>query len=205
MDILMLSALEIILAVALIVLTIYLLKSLIAMWKIRWKSGAVPSKEEINNERVIDLANMLQGKTDKETLTNILEWEQRNMHFWIERHPTPLLLNAVIGCLFASIILTLSYSDIQGIGRLFIAGLIAMLVTIVAMSLLNISYGKRLPLSKFLDAIRPSISIENIIVHRLGVCRDYAKLTACLLSRLYPNTDIYYAHTSDHVAVGIVT
>jgi predicted transglutaminase-like protease len=37
---------------------------------------------------------------------------------------------------------------------------------------------------------------------RLG---DYAKLTACLLLNIDHDSEIYFAHTSNHVAVGIIS
>ena len=38
----------------------------------------------------------------------------------------------------------------------------------------------------------PSISMNFLLENKLGVCRDYAKLTACLLLNIYPNAEIYF-------------
>jgi predicted transglutaminase-like protease len=38
---------------------------------------------------------------------------------------------------------------------------------------------------------------------KLGICRDYAKLTACILRNIYHDSDIYFLHSSAHVATGI--
>jgi predicted transglutaminase-like protease len=43
-----------------------------------------------------------------------------------------------------------------------------------------------------------------LLKNKLGVCRDYAKLTACLLSNIYRDKEIYFASTSTHVATGIM-
>jgi hypothetical protein len=46
---------------------------------------AVPALEDINNESVKRLAERLKGRSDKETLTNILEWQEKNIQFWADR------------------------------------------------------------------------------------------------------------------------
>lgn len=45
----------------------------------------LPKKEEIEDKEIQLLAKKLKGKNDAETLTNILEWEDRNLTFWYER------------------------------------------------------------------------------------------------------------------------
>lgn len=45
----------------------------------------LPSKEDIENKDIKKLANRLKGKDDKETLTNVLEWQERNVQPWIDR------------------------------------------------------------------------------------------------------------------------
>lgn len=49
--------------------------------------GHCPTAEEIKNEKVKSLADRLEEESDKETLTNVLEWQERNLSFWHERHP----------------------------------------------------------------------------------------------------------------------
>jgi len=46
---------------------------------------AVPVLEDINNESVKRLAERLKGRSDKETLTNILEWQEKNILYWADR------------------------------------------------------------------------------------------------------------------------
>jgi len=48
-----------------------------------------------------------------------------------------------------------------------------------------------------------SISIDFLIENKLGICRDYAKLTACLLYNIYTNQSIFFPQSSNHVAAGI--
>lgn len=46
-----------------------------------WK-GYCPTPEEIANNRIKELANRLKSTSDKETLTNILDWQNRNLSHW---------------------------------------------------------------------------------------------------------------------------
>ena len=198
-----------IISIALTVLIIFLFVKLLRSNGQAWTRGAVPTSEEIASDKVRDLAYRLEGELDKETLTNILEWQHRNMKFWLERYPMPLILGAsLIGLVVSFVVpyvLLVYRSNIWSIGSFFVLGFGVVLITAIAITLLYICYGRRLPLGQFWNTIRPSVVIDEIIENRLGVCRDYAKLTACLLLKLYPKSDIYYAHTSNHLAVGIVS
>jgi predicted transglutaminase-like protease len=194
--------------------------------------GYCPSSEEINNARVRSLANRLKAETYEETLTNILEWQERNLTFWTERQPIlPLLgyiyVAFVVGAITASILFEISVfvliaSNIQSAIVLWfiqtalwllqntswiIAILTACTVTILS-TMISILHSNRKfrwrEIPKGLKNIfKPSISIDFLLEKKLGVCRDYAKLTACLLSNIYPNAQIYFASAPAHVATGI--
>jgi len=45
----------------------------------------LPTSEDMENEELKSLANRLKGDSNKETLTNILEWEERNVIGWADR------------------------------------------------------------------------------------------------------------------------
>jgi len=45
----------------------------------------LPALEDIGNIEVKRLAKKLRGQSDKETLTNVLEWLERNVQYWPER------------------------------------------------------------------------------------------------------------------------
>jgi predicted transglutaminase-like protease len=190
------------------VLLIFLVVRLLRSKGQNWIRGAVPTSEEIASDKVKDLASRLEGKSDKETLTNILEWQHRNMKFWLERYPMPLIMGAsLIGLVVSFVVPYICFVyglNVLLIASFFVLGFGVVLITSIATSLMYICYGRRLPLSQFWNTIRLSVPIDDVIENRLGVCRDYAKLNACLLSKLYPKSDIYFAHTSNHVAVGIV-
>jgi predicted transglutaminase-like protease len=197
------------LSIALTVLIIVLFVKLLGSKGQTWTRGAVPTSEEIFSDKVKDLAHRLKGESDKETLTNIVEWQHRNMKFWLERYPMPLIMGAsLIGLIISFVvpqILIVLGLNVWWIGSFFVLGFGVFLMACVAITLMYICYGRRLSLSQFWNIFRPSVRIDDIIENRLGVCRDYAKLTACLLSNLYSESDIYFAHTSNHVAVGLVS
>ncbi|MEM0202521.1 MAG: transglutaminase-like domain-containing protein [Archaeoglobaceae archaeon] len=48
-------------------------------------STATPRKEDINNEDIKNLAMRLKGRSDSETLNNVLEWQEKNITYWVER------------------------------------------------------------------------------------------------------------------------
>jgi hypothetical protein len=39
-----------------------------------------------------------------------------------------------------------------------------------------------------------SISTNFFLKNKLGVCKDYAKLTACLLFKIYPDAELHFVH-----------
>jgi len=45
----------------------------------------LPSKEDIENKEAKELSKRLMGNSHKETLTNIMEWQERNIQYWHER------------------------------------------------------------------------------------------------------------------------
>jgi len=49
------------------------------------KKPFLPTLKDIENEELKNLANMLKGDSDKETLTNLLEWQDRNVLGWTDR------------------------------------------------------------------------------------------------------------------------
>lgn len=51
---------------------------------------------DMENPELRKLADRLKGDTEKETLTNILEWQDRNIKFWWERWPFDLSLTILI-------------------------------------------------------------------------------------------------------------
>ena len=68
-----------------------------------------PTLEDIENEDLKKLANRLKGDSNKETLTNILEWQQKNIPYWMERGilEIPLLFLSLIYYFLCTVVGTL--------------------------------------------------------------------------------------------------
>jgi predicted transglutaminase-like protease len=76
------------------------------------KKQFCPTLQDLENEELRELAKKLEGDSEKKTLTNILEWQHKNINYWIERGildvlwimltPIYLLLSSVVA-LFISI------------------------------------------------------------------------------------------------------
>ena len=60
------------------------------------KSQFLPTSKDIESDELKDLSKKLKGDSEKATLTNILEWQDRNIQFWWERWPFDLLLKILI-------------------------------------------------------------------------------------------------------------
>ena len=173
------------------------------------KRPFLPTPKDIENDELKKLAKRLKGDSEKETLTNILEWQDRNIPPWWERWPlVPIFLILIL-----VLITLLSLLLFSPIFRLLIAGVLAMII-ISMMVYLYIRYGIFLreksvkeKISKFKevveDTFRLSLPVDKILEYKLAVCRDYAKLTASLLFRVYPDSEVYFITIPRHVAVGI--
>jgi len=71
------------------------------------KRQFLPTSEDIENDELEKLAKRLKGGSKGETLTNILEWQDKNIQFWWERWPFDLSLKFLIP---ASSVLALTIS-----------------------------------------------------------------------------------------------
>lgn len=229
----------------------------------------LPSLEDIENNELRKLAGKLKGCSDRETLTNILEWQERNIHYWNERgifeisRLTLILgfsalfwfatffialvfLGNVVLALVSSILLSLAFTVwsltkgtfvavvyvilfsypfyklsqiwlIAGIdealtfaslnGILFGAALFMLIYLILSYWPFLRQYGTK---TKFLrmyemlsDTFYLSLPVKKISDYRLGICRDYARLTASLLFTVFPNSKIYFLTIPRHVAVAV--
>lgn len=72
------------------------------------KRQFLPTLIDMENGGLKKLAKRLKGDSEKETLTNILEWQDRNIQFWWERFPFDLSLKVLIpysSVLFLTILL----------------------------------------------------------------------------------------------------
>jgi predicted transglutaminase-like protease len=159
----------------------------------------------MGTEEVQELAKRFKGASHKETLTNVLEWEDRNIIFWFERYP---LVPALIA--LSPILLVASVSFVINLQRLnnpivtyFFVITSTIYATIFSITYLMLSYYRKIPIKEMFNVAKFSLPIRFFLKRRLGVCRDYAKFTACLLSNIYQGSEIYFATTRTHSATGI--
>lgn len=165
--------------------------------------GYCPTSKEIENSEVREMADRLKAVSDKETLANVLEWQERNFVFWSERWPLSNLFSMllIIGLFSLYVLLFLNSQILWWVT--VISAISAVTVFSVIVVLLKLI--RKIPVWNGLkNTFAPSISINFFLKNKLGVCRDYAKLTACLLSNIYPYAEVYFAHAPQHVATGIM-
>jgi predicted transglutaminase-like protease len=173
--------------------------------------GYCPTSDEMKNSKIKSLASRLKAESYEETLTNILEWQERNIAFWTERHPMGTILSYTFFVGVASLIylgaLALIIRNIQLLPWLswFIVIWLVILATTLTIMIWIIHSNRKISVKEGLkNALMPSISMNALLENNLGMCRDYAKLTACLLSNIYPDEQIYFATAPGHVATGIM-
>ncbi len=168
----------------------------------------VPTPDDIENVKLEGLKEKLKGDSEKETLTNILDWQVRNIKFWWERYPLAPILFIVFICFIVSFLLAYIIKPfvLIYVGCL---GAIALIILVYLPSRYS-SFLSEMPLCekicKFLNLVINSfrsLPIDKILEDKLAVCRDYAKLTASLLFKIYPESELYFFKTGSHRAVGI--
>jgi len=76
------------------------------------KRQFLPTLEDIDNDKLKKLSRQLKGDSEKETLTNILEWQDRNIQLWWERWSVDLSLK-IIGPISWIMVLIIVYPFLQ--------------------------------------------------------------------------------------------
>jgi predicted transglutaminase-like protease len=166
--------------------------------------GYYPKKGEVENSKIKSLASRLKADSLGETLTNVLEWQERNIQYWTESHPFgTMLLYMIVGFFVGFLVLRLTHL-LNLISCAVLLGLAGGIVMISFSMIWAIHSNRKIPVMEgFGNAICPrSIPIDAVLKYRLGVCTDYAKLTACLLLNIYPDESVYFATAPGHVATG---
>lgn len=169
----------------------------------------LPSENDVNNEKVKELSRRLKGKSNSETLNNILEWQENNISPWIERSNIFIIVLSIIFFPFFISMLLINFYGVEiGLFTIYI------FLVILFIMWLFLAYDNYFKNSKFFDkvkntflmtfdTVRLRLSTEKILKYRKAVCRDYAKLTASLLLNLYPENKIYFLLPPRHVATAI--
>ena len=232
---------------------------------------SLPSFGDLHDKEVKELAKRLKGKSTKETLNNILEWQHRNIQYWTERwYLTSLLQFIIIILIFISIFCltcifltsNLSIPSTYSIILSLIISLIIILIIILKVTdiiILTIIYFisffliKGIPLKNFQDSpkevlwlldvssldriicgiilfsllylsfiykpfardekcwnykigkiikmiiatFKLPLSVQEILEYKMGVCRDYAKLTAVLYIIFFRKKKFTLLHSLD--------
>lgn len=173
------------------------------------KKQFCPTLEDIENKELKMLANQLRKDSNKETLTSIIEWQDRNIQFWWARYPFPFCILFFIPLLFFTFIylimsMELHVPIIEGI--IFLYSLFY-LVCLLSVALIQHLTSLREKKSKIIEVLKDTfylrLPVDKILKYKLAVCRDYARLTSSLLFNIYPDTEIYFISIFGHVAVGI--
>lgn len=178
------------------------------------KRQYLPTLEDINNDELKTLAKRLKGYSEKETLTNVLEWQDRNIQFWWERWLIPLLVLFPILLVFFSLLVIVVGSLLhlaESLSCFFLPIFGGLGASIFALGYLLIRYRiffEKKNVKVLIDTFRPSLPVDKILErnkkkYRWATCRDYAKLTASLLFNIYPDSELYFITIPHHVAVGI--
>jgi predicted transglutaminase-like protease len=167
--------------------------------------GYCPTLKEIENSEIKKMANRLKAISDKETLTNVLEWQDRNIVFWSERWPlsdiSVVLVIVIFLCFFSARALIPNSQVLWWI----IVPLASCAITVFSIIVILLKQIRKIPVWNGLkNTFAWSMSMNALLENKLGVCRDYAKLTACLLLNIYSDAEVYFVHALQHVATGIV-
>lgn len=112
---------------------------------------SLPSPEDITDPKILELIKRLKGESEKETLTNILEWQDRNIRFWFERWTIPLNIIFLSFGIPVVIVLTIFLS--------FIIILFALVAFYIGIDILKVASGA-MTLSR---TIIETITIRNVL------------------------------------------
>jgi len=173
-------------------------------------NGYCPNLKERENSGIRELAYRLDATSDKDVLTNVLEWENRNIVFWFERYPLSVAIWVLLALSFFVAVLTISFSmspllvPISTILFKCFVALFSAFATLSLVAIYMIHSHRKLPLRQLFNIFPSKLSIDSILENKLCVCRDYAKLTACLLFKMRPERETYFVQAPGHVATGMI-
>jgi predicted transglutaminase-like protease len=189
----------------------------------------IPSRKEICNSNIMQLSQRLRGETVAETLNNILEWQEYNIEYWIERVADFKVIKLLLLLLLLFVIIVFWKTCISPNGYnitgwmrfdclieffnllihnpliigLIVGGILTLLITCI----IRYKYFY-LTLTSIIDILCSvclyyHIDISRILKYKKAVCRDYARLTIALLLNLCPKSDLYFVTRPNHIAAAI--
>lgn len=181
---------------------------------------SLPTPKEIDSEEISKLTKRLKGESEKETLTNILEWQDRNIRFWHERWIGNLSVFGIICIVLFLLFLSLFIWSLPYIGGgalrvnleilsllIFIGIMIGIVICIFLMCYLFLLRFTRYnkigwkAVYYIYYTLFPNLPVNKIMEYKLALCRDYTRLTASLLFNLY--SEVFFIKTTWHETVGV--
>ncbi len=165
------------------------------------KKLSCPSPEDLESEELRMLAKKLKGDSEKETLTNILEWQEKNIQYWKEKFICPIIFISVLLIILFSLFGANVLNELIFLIRLLVVAVFLVLLFLTASYWLHFRE-YQVSIREILgDTFRFSLPVDKILEYQLAVCKDYAKLTAALLFNIYPDSKVYFIAVPLHIAV----
>lgn len=130
------------------------------------KKQFCPTVEDIENGDLKKLADRLKGGSDKETLTNILEWQDRNIQFWWERWPFDLSLK-VLGTILWILVLIIFFPFLQLLYPSKFLIIDALLTVFVTISIFISMLSNILPLVFYVFLFLPIVYLLTSVALRI--------------------------------------
>lgn len=227
------------------------------------KEQSCPTLNDLESEELKKLTKRLKGDSEKETLANILEWQDRNIQFWWGRWlfgPLALVIslsfsfllyyfkfpyvfeifivltafffvlssfNIILKAFYLFLFFLFIYQlinlalcipvqahNIFQYTLLYVGAFGATALTVVGLSIRYEMFWRGKPvkekISKFKEVIDDTfrlggLPVDKVMEYKLAICRDYAKLAASLLFKVYPGSKLYFIAIPAHIAVAVKT
>lgn len=188
-----------------------------------------PTVQDI--QYVSKIYRRLEGDSEAETITNLLEWQEQNIHYWKERYWVAngeklFLISLIIILLLVCVTLFFNMINIPDIALISTKALLVSLwftctififLAVFVCIILPYNYYSHVAREQQIThrekfrrlfrlvwhTIKPSIPLDRVLEYRLAVCRDYAKLTAALLLNKYSCSDVYFLTLPNHIAAAV--
>lgn len=173
----------------------------------------VPTLEDIKEAE--HLAKELKGDSTKDTLDEIIRFQNENIAYFNEKSVFPDAI--IFGFIFGLFLFILILMQIPSIEMIFI--FLALSIVLPAISIIMVTvdrFRKNKKWNKFLSkeyvqsikevyryVIYQDIPVKKILDWKLAICKDYARLTASLILNLFPNSKLYFIYKYHHVVAGI--
>lgn len=142
----------------------------------------IPKKEDVEDRGVVELSKRLKKDSYEKTLTNVLEWQDRNIKYWDERAITTMML---MGAVFLSIMIIFYYLNKTNNPILS--------VIVLFLGVLYLVFGKD-------GMLNVSFNIIFLFVFLLF----YVSLLALLIGKVTLNTDAFLFLIGMSILSGVI-